>query len=140
GPIVTTTLNMKGSKHVQAQRRRWFMRRGMAAAVVLPAMSLLADTLPAAAAPANQQFTSPTLDAIRSKGQLNIGSTLQFKPEMFRDATSNQPMGYDIDLVQQMADDLGAKLNVVGHLLDRKSTRLNSSHVAISYAVFCLKK
>src|SRR5690625_6572930 len=25
-------------------------------------------------------------------------------------------------------------------VLDRKSTRLNSSHVAISYAVFCLKK
>src|SRR5215510_3270648 len=31
----------------------------------------------------------------------------------------------------------------IGHGLaqgDRKSTRLNSSHVAISYAVFCLKK
>src|SRR5438067_5890737 len=28
----------------------------------------------------------------------------------------------------------------VGLLLDRKSTRLNSSHVSISYAVFCLKK
>src|SRR5437660_7945600 len=27
-----------------------------------------------------------------------------------------------------------------GCTLDRKSTRLNSSHVAISYAVFCLKK
>ena len=27
-----------------------------------------------------------------------------------------------------------------GHQLDRKSTRLNSSHVVISYAVFCLKK
>src|SRR5439155_21194755 len=26
------------------------------------------------------------------------------------------------------------------HGTDRKSTRLNSSHVAISYAVFCLKK
>src|SRR5690625_5311090 len=26
------------------------------------------------------------------------------------------------------------------HASDRKSTRLNSSHVAISYAVFCLKK
>src|SRR5437667_2896887 len=25
-------------------------------------------------------------------------------------------------------------------LLDRKSTRLNSSHITISYAVFCLKK
>src|SRR5207253_9408736 len=28
----------------------------------------------------------------------------------------------------------------VACLTDRKSTRLNSSHVAISYAVFCLKK
>src|SRR5207253_6467894 len=27
-----------------------------------------------------------------------------------------------------------------GAMSDRKSTRLNSSHVAISYAVFCLKK
>src|SRR5207249_10834821 len=27
-----------------------------------------------------------------------------------------------------------------GGFLDRKSTRLNSSHVSISYAVFCLKK
>src|SRR3989454_8489429 len=27
-----------------------------------------------------------------------------------------------------------------GALLDRKSTRLNSSHLVISYAVFCLKK
>src|SRR5699024_9141265 len=27
-----------------------------------------------------------------------------------------------------------------GRMLDRKSTRLNSSHVSISYAVFCLKK
>ena len=25
-------------------------------------------------------------------------------------------------------------------ILDRKSTRLNSSHITISYAVFCLKK
>src|SRR5437773_5117405 len=27
-----------------------------------------------------------------------------------------------------------------GLFLDRKSTRLNSSHITISYAVFCLKK
>src|SRR2546430_13553611 len=27
-----------------------------------------------------------------------------------------------------------------GHQIDRKSTRLNSSHSQISYAVFCLKK
>src|SRR5436305_4195893 len=34
--------------------------------------------------------------------------------------------------------DLSAKGNIVDHE-DRKSTRLNSSHVRISYAVFCLK-
>src|SRR5699024_5235128 len=30
--------------------------------------------------------------------------------------------------------------SVIYFYLDRKSTRLNSSHVSISYAVFCLKK
>src|SRR5256886_7267997 len=31
-------------------------------------------------------------------------------------------------------------VNGAGNRLDRKSTRLNSSHSQISYAVFCLKK
>src|SRR5438552_13733674 len=31
-------------------------------------------------------------------------------------------------------------INLFGDLRDRKSTRLNSSHQIISYAVFCLKK
>src|SRR5256885_3587888 len=42
-----------------------------------------------------------------------------------------QPLEIDVllDLAIQIAD-----------ALDRKSTRLNSSHLVISYAVFCLKK
>src|SRR5690242_21511231 len=32
------------------------------------------------------------------------------------------------------------KLDALNVLKDRKSTRLNSSHMSISYAVFCLKK
>src|SRR5690625_6802683 len=32
------------------------------------------------------------------------------------------------------------KAQRIATYVDRKSTRLNSSHVAISYAVFCLKK
>src|SRR5256885_12977917 len=32
------------------------------------------------------------------------------------------------------------KYESVKKVLDRKSTRLNSSHLVISYAVFCLKK
>src|SRR5690606_41976578 len=40
---------------------------------------------------------------------------------------------------QVLADNVAR--HVVGEdLTDRKSTRLNSSHVKISYAVFCLKK
>src|SRR5256885_7373392 len=38
---------------------------------------------------------------------------------------------------------LAPRLNAAGRLenaQDRKSTRLNSSHLVISYAVFCLKK
>src|SRR3712207_7092599 len=36
--------------------------------------------------------------------------------------------------------DTGVGAAVVAHPEDRKSTRLNSSHANISYAVFCLKK
>src|SRR5690625_2348680 len=38
-------------------------------------------------------------------------------------------------------NDMNTRETLVTELnVDRKSTRLNSSHVAISYAVFCLKK
>src|SRR5690606_41789564 len=41
-------------------------------------------------------------------------------------------------VVEALGDDRGAGPGVDQE--DRKSTRLNSSHVKISYAVFCLKK
>src|SRR5574340_1652858 len=37
-------------------------------------------------------------------------------------------------------DNAAAHLGQRNHIGDRKSTRLNSSHQKISYAVFCLKK
>src|SRR5207245_11405387 len=46
-------------------------------------------------------------------------------------------------LVLQVVVDLGGNAQVawnVQMIVDRKSTRLNSSHGSISYAVFCLKK
>src|SRR5256886_11718960 len=39
-----------------------------------------------------------------------------------------------------LSDLLHPKLHEVMSFIDRKSTRLNSSHSQISYAVFCLKK
>src|SRR5256885_12110062 len=50
------------------------------------------------------------------------------------------------DAVKQLVDlpagqrPLRLVVGPVNELLDRKSTRLNSSHLVISYAVFCLKK
>src|SRR3712207_4681301 len=59
--------------------------------------------------------------------------------ERLRDARLGDVLALDDGLV-----DLHAAQDVVGldgeQLLDRKSTRLNSSHANISYAVFCLKK
>src|SRR5690554_1802579 len=48
-------------------------------------------------------------------------------------STASAPEGTQATVVY----DNGPHINVAG---DRKSTRLNSSHVRISYAVFCLKK
>src|SRR3712207_8784948 len=42
--------------------------------------------------------------------------------------------------VSKQAPDAGAILGGKRRAEDRKSTRLNSSHANISYAVFCLKK
>src|SRR3712207_7126695 len=42
------------------------------------------------------------------------------------------------DVVEPVAEDEDALLGRLNR--DRKSTRLNSSHANISYAVFCLKK
>src|SRR3712207_7105240 len=51
--------------------------------------------------------------------------------------------GRDVE-PKRVGDELGVGALLTGRVLqrgeDRKSTRLNSSHANISYAVFCLKK
>src|SRR2546426_1875667 len=44
------------------------------------------------------------------------------------------------DVSEQVQDRRVQVVDVDKLLADRKSTRLNSSHLVISYAVFCLKK
>src|SRR5258708_21497091 len=50
--------------------------------------------------------------------------------------------GGPFDLYEPLLDELGLRDRVIvrQNTADRKSTRLNSSHQIISYAVFCLKK
>src|SRR5688500_20048892 len=47
--------------------------------------------------------------------------------------------GKDLESLPEDPDELAAALSALAGP-DRKSTRLNSSHLVISYAVFCLKK
>src|SRR2546430_8308390 len=44
---------------------------------------------------------------------------------------------YGVEVAERLAAELAARGMTI---VDRKSTRLNSSHSQISYAVFCLKK
>src|SRR5690625_6888834 len=57
-------------------------------------------------------------------------------------ASSQQPLsdGLSRSGVQTSSEESVGAGSSMEESRDRKSTRLNSSHVAISYAVFCLKK
>src|SRR5438477_8381269 len=48
--------------------------------------------------------------------------------------------GIDLPLLAHHAAVTANATDVASNERDRKSTRLNSSHMSISYAVFCLKK
>src|SRR5438874_1474844 len=57
--------------------------------------------------------------------------------------TAGGPQKFTVELATtpaQMAQGLMFRRSMAPDAGDRKSTRLNSSHVEISYAVFCLKK
>src|SRR5437588_8799090 len=69
-------------------------------------------------------------------------STLFPYTTLFRSVVGEDATTIDLNLVPQVVEfegfiNYGSPISAVG---DRKSTRLNSSHTVISYAVFCLKK
>src|SRR3712207_7711926 len=66
-------------------------------------------------------------------------STLFPYTTLFRSETPMRPFSSVSSFAERGCKLLGKQLMVLGKQ-DRKSTRLNSSHANISYAVFCLKK
>src|SRR5690625_6266728 len=88
-----------------------------------------ADSLPQLASTAGEESTGSTYAGLRSAcgasrpAGLRSLALVQLRPQA--DGQRVHPVVQACDAVIET---------------DRKSTRLNSSHVAISYAVFCLKK
>src|SRR5438067_4545488 len=86
--------------------------------------------------------------AIAASGRLRSGQSIPPDPSRGRRRIVRWGFGLiGITLAVASAFSLGqraifliAPLAISGYVADRKSTRLNSSHVSISYAVFCLKK
>src|SRR5690625_4975018 len=86
----------------------------------------VADTIKENAAEAIEQMEKDGLDVVMLTGD----------NERTANAIAKQ-VGIDHVIAQVLPEE---KADKVRGIQDRKSTRLNSSHVAISYAVFCLKK
>src|SRR5690606_40919253 len=82
---------------------------------------------------------------------MSIGKVVDSLPDGFSFPVSTAAIGFPstvpVSQASKMASALSFQLSIsMGApvlsttMKDRKSTRLNSSHVKISYAVFCLKK
>src|SRR5699024_11992892 len=70
---------------------------------------------------------SPLLSRVRSQGMATV----------FTKIINGELPGRFVYRDAEVAAFLTIEPVAYGHVLDRKSTRLNSSHVSISYAVFC---
>src|SRR5690349_22039550 len=67
-------------------------------------------------------------------------STLFPYTTLFRSLWQRTPFDDGTAHALYTAGAVARRVRSAGRGVDRKSTRLNSSHVEISYAVFCLKK
>src|SRR5438034_3053976 len=80
-----------------------------------------------------RQVLAEEIDAEENR----TGKSVTFNPGT-RFAMIHEPHAWGITKTEHCTIRVdGKNFNVLG---DRKSTRLNSSHTVISYAVFCLKK
>src|SRR5438067_10604077 len=96
-------------------------------------------------APRSTLFPYTTLFRSRVDDQIRRNHTTQYAahPEFdFDRLRKESPEKYEsyVDLEPGVWTKYRIDSYFSGDSLDRKSTRLNSSHVSISYAVFCLKK
>src|SRR5260221_8513676 len=81
----------------------------------------------------------PYTTLFRSMPEIRLAAehtVIEYGPVLFRERNVNMWLPQSAEVY---SDWKGRRFHL-RHSLDRKSTRLNSSHTVISYAVFCLKK
>ncbi len=61
----------------------------------------------------NSAFAQSALNEILSSGTLKAGTTGDFNPFSVRDAATNKYKGYDIDLMTELANDMGVEIEFV---------------------------
>ena len=71
-------------------------------------LTILAITLFAASAHAESK-----LDAIKKNGELGVGTTGDWDPMSMKDPATNKYKGFDIDVMNELAKDLGVKVKFV---------------------------
>src|SRR5690625_7064683 len=117
-------------------KRRDFIKKSMAgsAAIALSGVGLSAKSYSSVIG-ANDRVTMAVI-GIRGQGNGHIGKWLALKENrnVFLKTICDTDENLFGERVKRIEEETGHRPVTE----DRKSTRLNSSHVAISYAVFCL--
>src|SRR5256885_10054208 len=71
---------------------------------------------------------------------LSLHDALPISAQASRLCYPARSAAHRVSMLRFLASRATATARILSRLRDRKSTRLNSSHLVISYAVFCLKK
>ena len=82
------------------------------AALAIGGAALAACTTSSNGGNVNAAQTDSLLKTIQSRGELRVTTSLLYPPEFYKDK-NGQPAGYDIDILNMLAKDLGVKLNVI---------------------------
>ena len=53
------------------------------------------------------------IEEIRKRGELKVGTTLDYKPMFYIDSETDSYAGYDVDLVKELADTLNINIEYV---------------------------
>jgi cyclohexadienyl dehydratase len=88
-------------------------RRDLAKALALGGVAVAAGTATRGSAVAQAAGGKSRLAQILERGSIRIGTTGDFNPMSFRDPGSNEYKGFDIAAMEQLAKDLGVKVEWV---------------------------